>query len=81
MGFDRNEIADQLAREGSLHALIGLKPALGIFPNVASGVKNQTGSKHEEHWQSVHGQRQAKGFLRRPSAKKAGELLNLAETI
>jgi len=34
--------------------------------------------KHDEHWQSTCGQRKAKGFLRNPSAKKAGELLNLS---
>jgi hypothetical protein len=31
----------------------------------------------EEHWQSTHGQRQATDFLNRPSAKRAGEFLNL----
>jgi hypothetical protein len=34
--------------------------------------------KHEEYWQSIHGQRHAKGFLQRPSAKTVGELLNLS---
>jgi hypothetical protein len=31
----------------------------------------------EEHWQSIHGQRQAIGFLNRLSAKTAGEFINL----
>jgi len=34
--------------------------------------------KHEDYWQSIHGQRQAKGFLITPSAKKGGELLKLS---
>jgi hypothetical protein len=34
--------------------------------------------EHEEDWQSIHGQWQAKGFLQRLSAKRAGELLNLS---
>jgi hypothetical protein len=34
--------------------------------------------KHEEYWQSICGQRQAKGFRKRPSAKRARELLNLS---
>jgi hypothetical protein len=78
VGFDGNEIADQLAREGSSHALIGLEPALGIFPKFAGGVRDWTIRKPEEHWHSILGQREAKGLLRRPSPKKAGELLNLS---
>jgi hypothetical protein len=27
--------------------------------------------KHDEHWQSICGQRQAKGFLKKPSAKRS----------
>jgi hypothetical protein len=41
-------------------------------------IRDWTSRKHEEHWQSVHGQRQAKGFLKNPSARKAGDLLNLS---
>ena len=36
-----------------------------------------TSRKHEEHWQSISGQRQATGFLKKPSVKKVGELLRL----
>jgi len=48
MGFDGNEIADQLAREGSSHALIGLQPALGVFPKFARGVRDWTSRKPKE---------------------------------
>jgi hypothetical protein len=37
-------------------------------------------SKHVEYWQSIHKQRQANGFLKRPSAKRAGEYLVLVGT-
>ena len=33
---------------------------------------------HEEYWQSIHGQRQAKGFQKRSSAKRATESLKLS---
>jgi hypothetical protein len=60
--IDANEVADELARQGSSHPLIG--PALGISAKVARGViREWTSRKHEEQWQSIHGQRQAKGFL------------------
>jgi hypothetical protein len=46
---------------------------------VARGViRDWTSRKHEEHWQSIRGQKQAKGFLKKPSARKADELLNLS---
>jgi hypothetical protein len=77
MGIDGNEIADQLARQGSTHPLIGPEPALDISAKFARGiVRDWTSRKHEEDWQSIRGQRQAKGFLKRSSAKKAGQLLN-----
>jgi hypothetical protein len=34
--------------------------------------------KDEEYWQSIHGERQVKGFLKRSSAKRTGELLSLS---
>jgi hypothetical protein len=79
MGIDGNEILDQLARQGCSHPLTRLEPALGISAKVARGViRDWPSSKHENYWQSIHGQRQAKGFLKKPSAKKVGELLNLS---
>jgi hypothetical protein len=79
MGTDGNEIADQLARQGSSHPLIGPEPALGIYAKVAREViRDRMSRKHEEHWQSIRGQRQAKGFLKKPSAKK---LLNMSRNL
>jgi hypothetical protein len=79
MGIDGNEIADLLARQGSSHPFIGPEPALGISAKAAREViKYWTSRKHEEHWQSIHRQRQAKGFLKKPSANKPGESLSLS---
>jgi hypothetical protein len=41
-------------------------------------IRDWTNRKHEKHWQSIPGQRKAKGFVKGTSAKKAGELLNLS---
>jgi len=55
-GNDRNEITGQLARQGSLHPLVGPEPASGISTNVAAGViRDQSSGKHEECCQSIHG--------------------------
>ena len=79
MGIDGNEMADQLARQGSSHPFIGPEPALSISAKIAREViRGWTYRKHTEYWQSIHGQRQAKGFLKRPSARRAGELLSLS---
>jgi hypothetical protein len=60
-----------LVKEVSSHPLIGLKPALDTCAKVASGViRNWKSRKHKEHWQFICGQRQAKGFLKNPSATK-----------
>jgi hypothetical protein len=78
MGIDGNEIADQLARQGSSRPFIGPEPSFGNLQRLPWGViRDWTSRKHEEHWQSVRGQRQAKGFLKRPSASRPGELLNM----
>ena len=34
--------------------------------------------KHEKHWQSIHGQGQAKGFLQKIPVEEPGELLSLS---
>jgi ribonuclease HI len=66
MGIDGNEIANQLARQGSSHPLTGPEHALGISAKVAREViRDGTSRKHKEHWQSICGQKQAKGFLKK----------------
>jgi len=70
MGSDGNEIADQLARQGSSHTLIGSELALGISAKVVRGVMSNWTNKHEEHWQSVHERKQTKSFLKTHLLKK-----------
>jgi hypothetical protein len=78
LGINGDEISTQLARQGSLHPLIGPEPAVGIVAKATREViRDWTSRKHEEHWQSICGQRKAMGFLKKSSAKKAGELLHL----
>ena len=49
--------------------------AFGISADVARGkMRGWTSRKRKEYWQSTHRQRQAKGFLKRPFAARAGEL-------
>jgi hypothetical protein len=56
MGIDGNEMADQLARQGSSCPLTEPEPDLGISAKVSREViRNWTNRKHEEYWQSIHG--------------------------
>ena len=72
MGIDGKEIADQLARESSSHPITGPQPAPGIYAKVARGViRDWTHRKHEEHWQSICGQRQGKAFFKKPLCEKS----------
>jgi hypothetical protein len=51
---------------------------LGISAKIAREViRGWTNRKHTEYWQSIHGQRQARDFFKRPSARRAGELISL----
>jgi hypothetical protein len=53
-------------------------PPPGIFAKVPREViRDWTSRKYEEHYQSIGGQKQVKGFLKKPALKKAGELLSL----
>jgi hypothetical protein len=79
MGIDGNEMADKLARQDSSHPFIEPEPALGISAKTAREViRGWTNRKHTEYWQSIYGQRQARNFLERPSARRARELLSLS---
>jgi hypothetical protein len=72
------EMADQLTWQGSSHPLTGPEYGPGITAKHARGViKGLVSRKHEEYWQSICGQRQAKDFLK-ISAKRTWELLNMS---
>jgi hypothetical protein len=74
METDGNEIADELARQGTSHPLTGPEPGLDIYAKATKGViMDWTSRKHEEHWQPTSRHRQAKGFLKKsPLRKKLG---------
>jgi hypothetical protein len=75
------QINDQVARQVSSSPFIGPEPALGISAKVARKViRGWMNRKCAEYWQSVHVEKKAKGLLRRPSAKRAGEILNLSRS-
>ena len=60
----------------SSYLLLILETACGISTKVATGmIRNWKSQKVQEY---RHGQTQAKDFLKIPSAKRAGELLNLS---
>jgi hypothetical protein len=53
-----NETADQLARAGCDHPLIGPEPACGISIGVAKkAVRDWMSRKHQEYWESLTGLR------------------------
>jgi hypothetical protein len=63
----------------SSYLLLCLETACGISTKVATRmIRNWKIQKLQEYRQSIHGQRQAKDFLKRPSVKRAGELLNFS---
>jgi len=58
MGIDGNEVADQLAKVGFLHPLLGPKAVFGICAAVARvAIRGCTSRKLQEFWQSTRGQR------------------------
>jgi hypothetical protein len=78
--YEKCCIFDQILNvclSGSSLPFIGPAPALGISTEIARGVIRGWTSRKHSYWQSIYGQRQAKGFLKRPFAKRTGELLNL----
>ena len=63
-GTERNEKADQSARQGSSCPLLGPEPALGISAKVARGmISKWMNKKDKEYWQSIHAHKQAKDHL------------------
>jgi len=71
IGTDGNETAD--------HILISTFMTSDCLWHIYKGChRNWKSQKLQEYRQSIHGQRQDKDFLKRPSAKRDGELLNLS---
>jgi len=73
MGIEGNEEADELPRPGCSHPLMGSEPVVGTSAKVTRGViRDWTSRKHEGHWQSIHGQRQDKEFIKTICKKSWG---------
>ena len=79
LGIGGNEIADELALQGSLHPIIGPEPVLGIAAQVA---KWGSGTGLIGNIRSIGSLYTGKGkrrvLFKIPSAKRAGKLLNLS---
>jgi hypothetical protein len=77
MEIDGNEMVDQLARQGSSRPSTNWTWASSrlICKGAKCVIRGWRNYKHEEYWQSIHGQKQAKGFHKR---QRAGALLNLS---
>jgi hypothetical protein len=61
-----NEMADQLARAGSDHPLLGPEPACDITIGVAKkAVRDWMSRKHQEYWESLTGLKTGKGTYTR----------------
>jgi hypothetical protein len=78
-GVEGNEITDHLARRGSLHPVIGPGPACGISERVGGhAIREWVNREHHKYWQSISGQKHAKGFLDGLSVKRIAEFLKLS---
>jgi hypothetical protein len=80
MEIDGNEMVDQLARQGSSHPSTNWTGVCSRFicKDIKEVIRGWRNYKHEEYWQSMHRQKQSKGFLKRLPAKEFGALLNLS---
>jgi ribonuclease HI len=67
-GYEGNEIADSLAKHGATMQYVGPEPAFPIPINIVhERLRQGTRREQELLWRSLHGHRQAKAILDRPS--------------
>jgi hypothetical protein len=77
-GIEDNETVDQLAKSVSECPFIRPEPACYISAGIFNkAVRDWTNRDHQEHWESLTGLKQAKGFLQGPSVRRTKELLKL----
>jgi len=71
MGIDGNETADELAKKGSSHPLIGPKSEIGISAKVARGViRHWTSRKHGSIGSPYMGKHKLRASLKNPLQKE-----------
>ena len=81
VGTQGNEVADELAKEGSELPLVGPEPAVGVSPAwVRRTILNISSFKHDRLWREHRFCRQAKEFGIRREKKKAKRLLTLTRS-
>jgi hypothetical protein len=78
MWIDGNETVDQLVSKARhIHVTVP-QPSLGTPTKAARGEIRGWMIRKYEYWQSIYRHRQAKIFLKAPSANRARELLNFS---
>jgi hypothetical protein len=79
-GIVGNETADQLAKIGFKHPVIGPEPACRISISIGVAkkvVRDWANRNHKKHWESTTGLKQAKELILGHSAKRTKDLLKL----
>jgi hypothetical protein len=81
-GVRGKEIADKLARDGSVQKFVGLEPSLGLFKqSVRSKIRRWLDNQHWPRWRvlgSTH--RQARELILGPSPSAKSRLLTFNRT-
>jgi hypothetical protein len=77
-GIRGNEIADELAREGSVHYFVGPEPALGVLrQSLKNKIQCRLDKQHMTLWQGLAGtQRQARELILSPHIAAKTRLLS-----
>lgn len=77
-GFDGNECADLLARQGSEAKFIGPEPSLGwTYSGLKTKLLEEMRREHKEQWNSLTTCRQAKNFIKEPTERVTKFILSL----
>ncbi|OXA46641.1 Retrovirus-related Pol polyprotein from type-1 retrotransposable element R1 [Folsomia candida] len=77
-GFEGNEVADLLAKEGTLTGYLGPQPSIPLSRStVISSIVNWARLQHTKSWESSKGCLTSKAFLSAPSSGLSSKLLTL----
>jgi hypothetical protein len=81
-GIRGNEVADELAREGSVHHFVGQEPALGVSrQSIKKKIQCWLDKQHMALWQGLAGtQRQARELISGPCIAAKTRLLSFNRT-
>ncbi|XP_035715971.1 uncharacterized protein LOC118439058 [Folsomia candida] len=77
-GFEGNEVADLLAKDGTLTGYLGPQPSIPLSRStVISSIVNWARLQHTKSWESSKGCLTSKAFLSAPSSGLSSKLLTL----